>query len=127
MQYTFEKVKENFPKKTYRSQRTLKKMHLGTYARTLINVLIPVKLFDLHQDIMNKCLDLIYELDDNSFVSSTENGFSIIIETNTPTDIESETKQYTNNLLRELSNIEMEFASVDKITVQYGDAYYGEW
>lgn len=130
MQYNFTKVRENFPTKTYRSQRTLKKMHLQSYAVTLVSIIIPVDLFSLEREQLLKCLDVICEHDNGSFVCS--NGHHVSILTETPTqDEDASTEQfaqnYTNELMYALSNVEMEFANVKTITVSYGDAYYGEW
>ncbi|EHU8780923.1 hypothetical protein N0S44_000153 [Escherichia coli] len=131
MQYIFSKVNENFPKqKVYRSQRTLKKMHLDWYAVSLASIVIPVKLFSLDQKQIDKCLDVIYEHDVGCFVCGSECGFTILHEFESLHDdnsTEEYIKTFTNKLMCELSNIEMEFATVETINITYGDAYYGEW
>lgn len=130
MQYNFSKVQETYPKNTNRSNRTLKKMHLGVYAVSLASIVIPVPMFEYSDDIVDKCLDIIYEHDDGCVVMGHKDGFNILIEFDTPID-DNSTKEYiknfTNKLICELSNTEMEFANINNVTVQYGDAYYGEW
>ncbi|EMR6005932.1 hypothetical protein WJW27_002632 [Escherichia coli] len=131
MQYIISKVNENFPKqKVYRSQRTLKKMHLGGYAVSLASIVIPVKLFSLDQNQIDKCLDVIYEHDVGCFVCGSDNGFTILHEfesLHNDNSTEEYIKTFTKKLMCELSNIEMEFATVETINITYGDAYYGEW
>lgn len=130
MQYIFYKVQETFPKSTQRSNRNLKKMHLGEYSVSLASIIIPVHLFAFSTDVQDKCLDVIYEHDDGCFVCGHKDGVMILSEFDSLSTDEQE-KEYIENFINkmicELSNIEMEFANVDTITVQYGDAYYGEW
>ena len=131
MQIDFFKIKESYPKnKSYRSQRTLKKMHLGEYAVSLASIKIPVFLFGLEQNQTDLCLDVIYEHDTGCFICGDDNGFLILHEFESLPD-DNSTKEYikkfTENLIRELANIEMEFATIETVTIQYGDAYYGEW
>lgn len=129
MQITFSKVKETFPKKTYRSERALKKMHLGMYAETLASIRIDVPLFDLgDKNIENACLDAICEYDNSSFIFTNDGeSFTILTTFSALNDAEPFVEQYITNLLCNLTLISMEFASVENITVEYGDAYYGEW
>lgn len=130
MQYNFSKVKETYPKTTNRSNRTLKKMHLGAYAVSLASIVIPVKLFELSDDVVDKCLDIMYEHDDGCCVMGHKTGFNILIEFDSKLDdvsTEEHIKNFTNKLICELSNTEMDFVNIPKVTVQYGDAYYGEW
>lgn len=131
MQYIFSKIKENFPKSNVsRTNRTLKKMHLDGYAVSLASITIPVFLFGLDQTQTDRCLDVIYEHDDGCFVYSSDIGFTILHEFDSLTDDISTEKyihDFIENLIRELSNVEMEFATTQKVTIVYGDAYYGEW
>lgn len=130
MQYNYTKVQEHFPKNTRRSNRTLKKLHLGTYAVSLASINIPIALFDFPTDVVDKCLDIIYEHDDGCFVIGATNGFTILHEFESKLD-DCSTKTYLQNFIEkiicELSNTEMEFANVQSISIEFGDAYYGEW
>ncbi|EON7637146.1 hypothetical protein ABV23_RS01470 [Escherichia coli] len=130
MQYNFSKVKENFPKYTYRSHRNIKKMHLEGYAVSLASVIIPVHLFELDQTQVDKCLDIIYEHDSGCCICGHDKGFMLLHEFDSlPTDEETQQHitEFINKLLCELTNTEMEFANIQEVAVQYGDAYYGEW
>ena len=44
MQYTFTEVKSVYPKRTYRSKRTLKKMHLNEFSEMLLDIHLPAAL-----------------------------------------------------------------------------------
>lgn len=131
MQHIFSKIKENFPKSNVsRSHRTLKKMHLEEYAVSLASIEIPVYLFGLDQAQTDRCLDVIYEHDVGCFVCGHDSGFIILHEFDSlldDTSTEEYIRNFTNKLICELSSIEMEFATVQTIATQYGDAYYGEW
>lgn len=125
MQYTFTEVKSVYPKRTYRSKRTLKKMHLQEFREMLIDIHLPVQLFDSEKEWV--LLDAIYEFNDNVFVSGSLTSTNIMIQV--PADkFDSESvKQYCLDLLTELSAIDINFAEIESIVVNYGDAYYGEW
>lgn len=131
MQYILSKIVEKFPKSNVkRTNRTLKKMHLDGYAVSLASITIPVYLFGLDQTQTDRCLDVIYEHDVGCFVCGSDNGFTILHEFDSLVDdssTEEYIKNFTETLIRELSNIEMEFATTQTVTIQYGDAYYGEW
>lgn len=126
MQYLFEKVKENYPKRTYRSKRSLKKMHLKEYAETIVSInFLADVLFSANE---NKLLDAMYDFDSNMFVCSSVNDSTNVIFYMSTADFSFEyVEKYCNDLLLVLSNIEPTFAEIENITVQYGDAYYGEW
>lgn len=126
MQYLFEKVKENYPKRTYRSKRSLKKMHLKEYAETIVSINLLADVFFTANE--NKLLDAMYEFDNNMFICSSENDGTNVIFYMPTADFSFEyVEKYCNDLLLVLSNIEPTFAEIESIAVQYGDAYYGEW
>lgn len=126
MQYLFEKVKENFPKRTYRSKRSLKNMHLNEYAETIVSINFLADV--LFAEDKNTLLNAMYEYDSNMFVSgSVKYGTNIIFYIPTADFSFEYVEKYCNDLLLVLSNIEPTFAEIESITVQYGDAYYGEW
>ncbi|AMM43871.1 virion structural protein [Pectobacterium phage vB_PcaM_CBB] len=126
MQYSFEKVKENYPKRTYRSKRSLKKMHLKEYAETIVSINLLADVFFSANE--NKLLDAMYEFDSNMFVCSSVNDGTNVIFYMPTADFSFEyVEKYCNDLLLVLSNIEPTFAEIESIAVQYGDAYYGEW
>lgn len=128
LQFSFSKVNETFPKKTNRSERTVKKMHLGMYAETLASIHIEVPLFHLgDKDVEDRCLDAICEMDDGSFIFGDGNSFTVLTTFSSLLNAEQHVKQYVTNMLFKLSMITPEFAEVGTINVQYGDAYYGEW
>lgn len=125
MQYIFEEVKGNFPKTATRSKRTMKKLHIGEYAETLVSVELNADTFDTPYE--GELLDAMYEYDDGIFVGSNGGGTYILAQLLTSEDIEDKIKKYCEDLLFVLSDIEPKFAEIESITVQYGDAYYGEW
>lgn len=126
MQYSFKKVKENYPKRTYRSKRSLKKMHLKEYAETIVSINFLADV--LFSENKNALLDSMYEFDSNMFVCSSVNEGTNVIFYMPTADFSFEyVEKYCNDLLLVLSNIEPTFAEIESIAVQYGDAYYGEW
>lgn len=130
MQYVFEKVKEKFPSKTYRSERTLKKLHLGKHAKTLISINFPVSVFDCidtDESLFYSIMDVLYEHDSGCFVHSTQTGFALVVDISTERFSEDDVKKFIENVLYDLTNIDSKFAEIESITVQYGDAHYGEW
>ena len=126
MQYSFEKVKENYPKRTYRSKRSLKKMHLKEYAETIVSInFLADVLFAENENVL---LNAMYEFDSNMFVCGSVNQGTNVIFYMPTADFSFEyVEKYCNDLLLVLSNIEPTFAEIESIAVQYGDAYYGEW
>ncbi len=125
MQYTFTEVKSVYPKRTYRSKRTLKKMHLNEFSEMLIDIHLPVQLFDTEKEWI--LLDTIYEFDDNTFVFGDLSSTNIMIQVPSDKFDTESVKQYCLDLLTELSAIDISFAEIESIVVNYGDAYYGEW
>lgn len=125
MQYSFEKINEKFPKTSARSNRTLKKLHLREYAETLVSIELTAGIFDNISE--NKMLDAMYEYDDNMFVCGGINGTTVMFQIETSNFSEESIEKYCDGLLLILSEIEISFAEIGKVTIQYGDAYYGEW
>lgn len=125
MQYTFTEVKAVYPKRTYRSKRTLKKMHLQEFREMLIDIHLPAPLFDTEKEW--ELLDAIYEFDDNTFVFGDLSSTNIMIQVPADKFDPESVKQYCLDLLTELSAIDLQFAEIESIVVNYGDAYYGEW
>jgi uncharacterized protein YggL (DUF469 family) len=125
MQYTFSKVKESLPKTSARSKRTIKKLHLNEFAESLVSIDLTAGLFD--SPFEGELLDAIYEYDDSTFIGGSSNATNILIQIKSSDFSEEYIKKYCEDLLFILSNIEPQFAEIGHITVQYGDAYYGEW
>ena len=125
MQYSFEKVKEKYPKTTLRNKRSLKKLHLAEFAETLVSIDFAAGLFDVPEE--DKLLDAIYEYDASTFVGGSKVGTNIMFQIKTSDFSEEFVKQYCEGLLLILSEIEPNFAEIGNVTVVYGDAYYGEW
>lgn len=128
MQFSFSKVSESFPKKTNRSDRTMKKMHLGLYAETLASIRIEIPLFHLgDKTIEDRCIDEICEMDDGSFIFGDGDSFTVLTTFSSVNDAEHYVKSYVTNMLFRLSMITPELADIGEVQVQYGDAYYGNW
>lgn len=128
MQYNFVKVSENLPKNATRSKRTLKRMHLKEFAVVLVDIIFPIDNSNLSNDKIDSIFDVIFEHDDGSLATAGfHGGFSILFEIPVSKFSEDYVKEYCTKLLFDLSNIDMEFAKIESINVQYGDAYYGEW
>lgn len=125
MQYTFTEVKSVYPKRTYRSKRTLKKMHLNEFSEMLLDIHLPAALFDTEKELA--LLDAIYEFNDNTFVFGDLSSTNIMIQVPEDKFNTESVKQYCLDLLTELSAIDVAFAEIESIVVNYGDAYYGEW
>jgi len=125
MQYIFEEVKVNFPKSTFRSNRTKKKLHIGEYAETLVSINLTADTFDTPYE--DQLLDAMYEFDSGMFVGSNGDGTIILAQLKSSEVNEDKIKKYCEDLLFVLSDIEPKFAEIGTIAVQYGDAYYGEW
>lgn len=125
MQYTFTEVKSVYPKRTYRSKRTLKKMHLNEFSEMLLDIHLPAALFDSEKELA--LLDAIYEFNDNTFVFGDISSTNIMIQVPADKFNTESVKQYCLDLLTELSAIDVAFAEIESIVVNYGDAYYGEW
>lgn len=125
MQYSFEKLKETFPKTSSRSKRTLKKMHLGEFAETVVLIDFPTATFGTPFEW--ELLDAMYEHDSGICVGGNSKSTHMLVQIKTSEFSEEYIKKYCEDLLFALSNIEPHFAEIEHITVQYGDAYYGEW
>lgn len=125
MQYSFEKIKEKYPKTTLRSKRSLKKLHLSEFADTLVSIDFPAGLFD--NPLEYKLLDAMYEYDNGMFVGGSLTGTNVMLQIKTSEFSEEFVKEYCEGLLLILSEIEPSFAEIGNVTVVYGDAYYGEW
>lgn len=125
MQYTFEKIKEKYPKTTARSKRSLKKLHLDEFAVTLVSIDFPATLFGNPDEF--KLLDAMWEYDNDIFVGGSLSGTNIMFQIKTSEFSEDYIKEYCKGMLLILSEIEPSFAEIEFITVVYGDAYYGEW
>jgi hypothetical protein len=125
MQYSFEKVKEKYPKTTLRSKRSLKKLHLAEFSETLVSIDFSAGLFD--NPLEYELLDAMYEYDDNIFVSGSLTATNVMFQIKTSEFSENFIKEYCKGLLLILSEMEPNFAEIGKVTVVYGDAYYGEW
>ena len=125
MEYNFLKVNETFPKCTSRSKRSLKKLHLYEFADTLIYIDFPVATYgNDNEDVL---LDIIHEHDNSCFVFASANNTNIMFDVKTSEFTEEMVKEYCHGLLLRLSEVEPNFAQIEKITINYGDAYYGEW
>ncbi|AQW88830.1 putative structural protein [Erwinia phage pEa_SNUABM_50] len=125
MQYTFDKVKENYPKRAYRSKRTLKKLHLQEFGVVLASIVINASVFD--SQYCDTLLDAMYEHDDGIFVCGGKDTTTVLVEIPVGDFSIDYVKNYCHKLLLDLSEIDLSFAEIENITVQYGDAYYGEW
>lgn len=126
MQYTFTEVNANYPTRTYRSKRTLKKLHLQEFSKTLFKISLDISLFDTEKE--DALLDAIYEYDNGVFVyGDITSATTILVEMNTDKFSPDYVMQYCTILLTELSAIDVRFAELENITIEYGDAYYGEW
>ena len=125
MQYTITKAKETFPKTTSRSKRTLKKLHLGEFAELLVSIDLEAGIFS--SPFEDELLDAMYEFDSGCFVGGSLSKTSILTQVKTSEFSEDYIKKYCEDLLFILSNIEPQFAEIGHITIEYGDAYYGEW
>lgn len=135
MDYTFTKLKEQFPKKTNRTERTKKKLHIDQYAETLVDIVFDIEDYDLHavDSDYNMLADMLYEYDSSIFFGSTyytKEGVSKISLMHTVCTLdfsEEYIKTYIENLICTISETNIEFAKVHKIDITYGDSYYGEW
>lgn len=130
MNFTFSKVSEVLPKKTNRSERLHKKLHIGKYKEIMFSFTIKIPVFELEEEKQNVCLDIMCEHDTACFIftENSRTNFSMIAGTiRTSDNIESEIEDYINNLVSKLAEVENEFSKVDAVHVEYGDAYYGEW
>lgn len=125
MEYNFLKVNETFPKITSRSKRSLKKLHLHEFADTLIYIDFPAVIYG--NDNEDLLLDIIHEHDNNCFVLASSDKTSIMFNVKTSDFSEEMVKEYCHGLLLRLSEVEPNFAKIENITINYGDAYYGEW
>lgn len=125
MKYEFTKVNENYLKRKTRSKRSDKKLHLGDYAETLFEMILDVNIFNM--STVDEVLDIMYEHDSRMSVHASGNKTHIMVQLPTSTFNEIYVEQYCAGLLFELTKVEQDFANLNTITVQYGDAYYGEW
>ncbi|SOK59114.1 hypothetical protein [Yersinia phage fHe-Yen9-03] len=125
MKYTFTKVKENYPKRTYRSKRTLKKLHLQDYGVVLSSIVINIPVFE--SQYCDSLLDIMYEHDNGIFIFGTDKTTTILVEIPVDKFSIENVKKYCYELLLNLSEIDQNFAEIERIMVDYGDAYYGEW
>lgn len=126
MKYTFNEVKATYPKRTYRSKRTLKKLHLDDFSKTLFKLCLGITLFD--SDKENELLDAIYNFDSGVFVyGDTISTTNIMVEIDTNKFSPDYAMQYCDIVLTKLSAIDGRFAELKNITIEYGDANYGEW
>jgi hypothetical protein len=126
MKYTFHEVNSTYPKRTYRSKRTLKKLHLDDFSQTLFNVCLSIALFDSDKEY--ELLDAIYDFYNGvSVYGDTTSTTNILVEIDTNKFSPDYAMQYCDILLTKLSAIDGRFAELKNITIEYGDANYGEW
>lgn len=128
MNYTITKLPEKFPKKVNRSDRTQKKLHIGKYAETIIDVYIPVLVKDHQHEIFDKITDAIYE-NNKGFETCGmwDNKFTLMAMFSTSEFTEQVAIDYVNDIMRIITDVEPSFAEVKEISITYSDAYYGEW
>lgn len=125
MEYKFIEISSIYPKRTYRSKRTLKKLHLNEFSEVLVDINLPVSVFDSSKEFL--LLDAIYELNSEVFITSDGKNTHIMMQYMSNEFNKEDIIKYSYELLVELSSIDISFAEIENITILYGDAYYGEW
>ena len=136
MNITFTKLKDDFPKKAKRSDRTMKKLHLGPYSQTCVDVCIKYDGSDIEHDyfmdvLYDKLFDSMYSLpfteSELQTCSTSRSEYSILYCMPTSQFSEELIRERINEVLRLFSEIEPSFSDVKEVNVLYGDAWYGEW
>ena len=134
MNITFTKLNDKFPKKAKRSDRTMKKLHLGSYAETCIDVYIPFKnkldrsLADSDDTLFDRLLDAVESVTGRFETCGLDlSHFTIMYCVNTSTFDVQKVEHTVTEILRALSEVDQAFAEVQEVTVTHGDAWYGEW
>jgi len=134
MKFTFTKLNDKFPKKANRSDRTMKKLHLGSYAETCIDVFIPFKTKltrgtdDADDMLFDRLLDGVESVTGRFETCGLSLGhFSILYCVPTSSFDVEELEKTVTEILRVLSDVEPAFAEVQEVTVIHGDAWHGEW
>lgn len=128
MKYTFTKLNDKFPKKANRSDRTLKKLHLGSYAETCVDVSLdyPVELYN--DEFFDGFYDALYQvLPDFGTFGIYDNKFTFIYTVPSASYNEEDVKTVVNEVLRLISNVDQYFADIKDVSIVYADAWYGEW
>lgn len=134
MNITFTKLNDKFPKKAKRSDRTMKKLHLGSYAETCVDVYLPFKnnLERTSDDVADKLFDRLLDAVESVTGKFETCGLSLEQFTilycvpSDSFDVQTE-KAKIVEIIRALSDVEPAFAEVEEVTVVHGDAWYGEW
>lgn len=133
MKITYTKLNDNIPKKTNRTDRVMKKLHLGKYAETCIDVAVkfPSDLYtnEYYNDVM---FDKLYDalntvLPDFGTFGIFDGTYSFLYCVNSNTFNEHDIERTVHDVFRSLSEVEPYFAEIDEVNVLYGDAWYGEW
>lgn len=134
MVITFNKLNDKFPKKAKRSDRTMKKLHLGSYAETCVDVTFPFKnkLARTPDDVEDKLFDRLLDAVESVTGSFETCGlsldqFSILYCVPSSTFDAQKEEEKIVEIVRALSDVEPAFAEVQEVTVIHGDAWYGEW
>lgn len=130
MKYNITKVKDKFPKRAARSERTKKKMHLDNYAETIIDVYIPlmVDTTEIYNNLFDRLLDALYDNNKGFETLGMYGGnFTLIASYSTSEFTEQVAIDYVNDVMRIITEVEPSFAEVNEVTINHGDAWYGEW
>lgn len=125
MQYTFERIEENYPKRKWRSKRLLKKLHLQEFGVMRANIVIDVSIFN--SQYCDELIDAMYEYDDGIFVFDGTDLTNVLVDIPVADYSIEYMWNYCYDLLAVLYKIDVNLKKIKKITVKYGDAYYGEW
>lgn len=136
MKYTITKLNDKFPKKANRSDRTLKKLHLGSYAETCVDISIKFDGSDIDSDyfldvLYDKLFDAMYTLPFTETEMQTcgmsRNEYTIMYCIPTSEFNEEFIKERIVEVLRLFSEIEPAFSEVQEVGIVHADAWYGEW
>lgn len=124
MEYHFVEVPVNLPKATVRNRRQMKKLHLGDYSEVLVNVVLPESLAGEYADELYK---IVIESNTDVAIFCTTQSTHMMFSYKVQDFSFEKVQEYCKELLYKLTEVDIKFANVERIEIQYGDAWYGEW
>ena len=117
---TYNKVKEVFPKREYRSARSRKTFHLKEYSQVLVCITFSTA---LSVDLYLTFAEEISKITEYKISSHYENSVQCYFQFSTESFSYSKMEELTQEVLKHMNNLQF----VGNCSVLYGDAYYGEW
>lgn len=128
MNITSTEFKSTLPRKANRSRRLQKKLHLGEFSQTLVELVLIADSVDIWNSTKyDAILDALYEADfDFATFGGTGVSFEIMYEQKSSEFSLEDAKEKIDKVLEVLAGVSHETVFT-RIHVLHGDSYYGAW